>query len=405
MIPFSPPYISEDAIAEVVKVLRSGWITTGPQTKKFEKELSNYCGSPRVVCCSSAAFGLELILHWFGVESGDEVIIPAYTYCATANIVEHTGAKVVMVDVNKDDFTINTDQIKNAITSNTKAIIPVDLGGFPCDYSSLYEIINSSEIKSLFRPLTEEQSQLGRILLLTDAAHSLGAYYQNLRSGCFSDISVFSFHAVKNLTTAEGGAISLNLPKCFDVEEVYKKLNMMLLHGQSKDALSKTQISSWKYDVLMKGYKGNMTDIQAALGLAQLKEYDSCILERREVIFNKYNNFFGRFDEFIIPKSKSENKISSFHLYLLRIKNISEVERDKIIDLIFSHNVSVNVHYIPLPLLTAYNSFGIENYPVAYECYKNEITLPVYYTLTDENVETICNVVYNAVKAIKNKII
>lgn len=402
MIPFSPPYISEDAIAEVVKVLRSGWITTGPQTKQFETELSKYCGTSKVVCCSSGAFGLELILHWFGVKNGDEVIIPAYTYCATANVIEHTGAKIVMVDINEKDFTIDAEQVKKAISSKTKAIIPVDLGGLPCDYLQLYEIINSAEINALFKPETDEQAQLGRILLLTDAAHSLGAYYNNSKSGCISDVSVFSFHAVKNLTTAEGGAISLNLPDPFSIDEVYKKLNIMLLHGQSKDALSKTQYASWKYDVLTRGFKGNMTDIQAALGLTQLKEYDTHILKRRKEIFIRYSKFFGRYDEFLIPEPVLENRISSYHLYLLRVKDITEDERDKIIDLIFSNGVSVNVHYIPLPLLTAYNEYDIKNFPVSYNCFKNEITLPVYYTLTDDDIETICNVVYNSVKTIQS---
>jgi dTDP-4-amino-4,6-dideoxygalactose transaminase len=399
MIPFSPPRMDDKIIAEVTDTLKSGWITTGPKTKRFEKLLANYAQVPSVLCTNAATTGLELILRWFGLKEGDEVIIPAYTYCATANVVLHCGAKPVMVDCLPDSFNLDPKLVKKAITKRTKAIIPVDIGGFPADYDALNAIINEAEIKELFNPETEEQQQLGRILLLADAAHSLGGKYQGKPIGSLADITVFSFHAVKNLTTAEGGAIALNLSKPFDNEEIYKWLNILSLHGQSKDALAKTT-GSWRYDVVCAGYKANMTDIQASIGLVELERYDSDTLVRRKAIVDAYHAAFCEDERYEIPITNTESKQSSYHLYQLQIKNISEGERDAIIQEIFKMNVSVNVHFQPLPLLSHYKKLGynMQDYPHAWTHYSREISLPVYYDLTDEQVKTVISAVKQAVE-------
>ncbi len=398
MIPFSPPHISQEHIDEVVDTLKSGWITTGPKTKLFEKRLAEYCNAPKVFAVNSATFGLELMLRWFGVGEGDEVIIPAYTYVATANVVVHTGAKPIMVDVNSNDFNINIKNIEKAITNKTKVIIPVDIAGFPVDYQQINNLVKREGIKEIFSPNSPIQSKLGRILVLSDAAHSFGANYMNKKSGSLTDISVFSFHAVKNLTTAEGGAIALNLPDDFDVDKIYKYLNMYSLHGQSKDALAKTQIGNWRYDVLEAGYKGNMTDIQASLGLISLKYYDSENIKRRKEIFNFYTNALKEYKWADIPLYENDSSETSYHLYLLRIKGIDELVRDKIIQDIFENGVSVNVHFQPIPLLTAYKTkgFDIKDYPVSYENYSRVITLPVYQDLSDVDLKKIINTVINS---------
>jgi len=397
MIPFSPPRVDEKTVEAVGEVLRSGWITTGPKTKTFEKRIADYCGVSSVLCVASATAGLELMLRWFGVKEGDEVILPAYTYCATANVVIHCGAKPVLVDVN-DDFTINVDHIRRAITQNTKVIMPVDIGGYPCDYDAIHTLVNDAAIKSLFHPDSEEQKLLGRILILADAAHSFGALYKSKRCGGLTDISVFSFHAVKNLTTAEGGAICFNLPKEFNQEELYRYLCCKSLHGQNKDALAKTQVGNWRYDVIEAGYKCNMTDIQAAIGLVELERYES-MLARRKAIFDQYTRFFSLYEHFQIPVYETAECISSYHVYLLRIKDITEEQRDKIMEKIFAGGVSVNVHFIPLPMLSFYSGLGykIEDYPKTYQNYACEISLPVYYTLSDEEVKTVCQTVLDNV--------
>ena len=391
LIPFSPPRIDQKIIDEVIDTLKSGWITTGPKTKLFEKKLNEYYNSKATLCLNSATAGLELVLRWFGVGPSDEVIIPAYTYCATANVVLHCGAKPVMVDINHDDFNISTNHIKNAISDKTKVIIPVDIGGYPCDYDEILSLINNPNIKKLFHPNTEIQRKLNRILLLSDAAHSLGAKYKGKKIGSMADVTVFSFHAVKNLTTAEGGAIALNLPVPFSNEDIYKNLCIFSLHGQSKDALSKSQKGAWKYDVLEVGYKANMTDIQASIGLVELKRYDKDTLKKRRHIFEYYQTEFSKYRWAMCPRWKSDDKTSSFHLYLLRIKDITEQQRDAIIEKIFEKNVSVNVHFQPLPMLSAYKNLGydINNYPVAFNNYSQEISLPVFYDLTDAQLEII----------------
>jgi dTDP-4-amino-4,6-dideoxygalactose transaminase len=403
MIPFSPPRMDQQIVDEVGKVLLSGWITTGPRTKEFENQLKDYIGCKKVICLNSATAGMELVLRWFGITEGDEVIIPAYTYCATANVVIHCGATPVMVDIDEKDFNVSVENIKNAITSKTKAIIPVDISGFPCDYNELNSLVNKEVIKNLFTPRSEEQSKLGRILVMADAAHSIGAKYDGAMNGSVTDIAVFSFHAVKNLTTAEGGAVCINLPDQFDVNEVYRLLNVKSLHGQSKDALAKVKAGggNWRYDVVEPGYKCNMMDIQAAIGLVELGRYDSNLKRRRE-IFDFYNEAFKK-EEFIIrPTFMNDQKETSYHLYMLRVKNATEAQRDEIIHLIFDAQVSVNVHFQPLPLLTAYKNRGyrMEDYPVAFNKYQSEITLPVYFNLTDDNLKTITNAVINAVNTV-----
>ena len=402
MIPFSPPHITQEAIDEVVDTLKSGWITTGPKTKRFEKEISTYCGNQNTLCVNSATFGLELVLRWFGVGPGDEVIVPAYTYCASANVIVHTGATPVMVDTNSDDFNINLTALENAITSRTKVIIPVDIAGLPCDYDAINRLVCKEDIKIKFNANDENQEKLGRILVMSDSAHSFGALYKGKRTGSLTDVSVFSFHAVKNLTTAEGGAIALNLPEPFDNEAIYKAFNTFSLHGQSKDALAKSQKGSWKYDVLYSGYKGNMTDIMASLGLIDLKYYESKTLLRRKEIMNAYQIAFSTCTWAELPIIEDENRTSSFHLYPLRIKGISEIGRDEIIQSIFDQGVSVNVHFQPLPLLSAFKNMGylMDDHPISYDNYSREISLPVFVDLTNEQVEFVID---SVIKAVENR--
>ena len=404
MIPFSPPHIKQEAIDEVVDTLKSGWITTGPKTKLFERKLTEYCSPKKTLCVSSATFGLEIILRWFGIKEGDEVIIPAYTYTATANTVVHTGAKLIMVDVNPDDFNISMNAIKAAITKNTKAIIPVDIAGLPVDTNQILSLINTHQINDLFQANNETQKQLGRILILSDAAHSLGGKLHDGKVGAFADITVFSFHAVKNLTTAEGGAIAFNMPSPFDNEAIYKDINTISLHGQSKDALAKTQKAAWKYDVIHSGYKGNMTDIQASLGLIALKYYESENLPKRKSIIETYQTAFSKYKWAELPILKDDVRETSYHIYTLRIKGITEDQRNEIIKKIFDQDVSVNVHFQPLPMFSAYKSLGftIEDYPISYDNYSREITLPVYEDLSDEQVVEVINATINSVNEILN---
>ncbi len=397
MIPFSPPHIDDAIVNEVVAALRSGWITTGPRTKQFEQKLAAYCGVPRVLCVNSASSGLELMLRWFGIGPGDEVIVPAYTYTATAEVVVHCGAKPVMVDVD-EDFLISVDNIRKAVTSRTKAIIPVDIAGLPCDYEAIMSMVKEEAVRGMFEPRNEVQRQLGRLLVLSDAAHSLGAWYHGRRAGALADITVFSFHAVKNLTTAEGGAICLALPAPFDAEALYKQLCTFSLHGQSKDALAKTQVGNWRYDVYECGYKCNMTDVAAAMGLVELERYDALILPRRKQIFDAYTQAFRNDPRFQVPTCETTEKKTSYHVYALRLKGVTEAERDAVMQRIFEQEVSVNVHFIPLPLLTAYKNLGyrMEDYPVTYDNFSREISLPVYYDLTAEDVQQVIAAVKKA---------
>jgi dTDP-4-amino-4,6-dideoxygalactose transaminase len=402
MIPFSPPRIDQLIIDEVIDTLKSGWITTGPKTKLFEKRLTEYSGCKATLCLNSATAGLELMLRWFGVGPGDEVIVPAYTYCATANVVVHCGAKPVMVDVNAHDFNINPQKVREAITPRTKVIMPVDIAGFPCDYDDLCQIVNDKDVRNLFRPSNGVQQQLGRILILADAAHSLGASYKGAKIGSVADITVFSFHAVKNLTTAEGGAVALNLPDPFDNQALYQYLCIYSLHGQSKDALAKMQKGAWRYDVIEAGYKANMTDIQASIGLVELARYDNDTLVKRRQVCEFYNQHLGKYDWAILPPLTDGDKVTSYHAYLLRIKGVDESQRDRIIQRIFDRDVSVNVHFQPLPLLTAYKKLGydINDYPVAYRNYAQEISLPVFYDITDQQQQQVVESVVQSVKEV-----
>ena len=402
MIPFSPPNINQNAIDEVVKVLQSGWITTGPRTKAFEKEITEYCGNQATICLNSATAGLELMLRWFGVKEGDEVILPAYTYSATANVVTHCGAKVVFVDVEKDTFNISFNEIEKAITSRTKVIMPLDFAGYPCDYNEINSLVVKHQNK--FSPETEEQKMLGRILVLSDSAHSFGAWQNGKRAGSLTDVSVFSFHAVKNLTTAEGGAVALNLPKPFDNSKIYTDLCVKSLHGQNKDALAKTQKGNWKYDIVEAGYKWNMTDIQAAIGQVELERYDSETLPKRKTICEFYSSSFSKTSWAEVPVLKNGNTETCYHLYALRIKGITETQRDEIIHHIFDCDVSVNVHFIPVPKMSFYTNQGykIENYPQTLDNFSREISLPVFIDLTEDQMNTIVKSVIKSVEKVIN---
>ncbi|MFN0187546.1 MAG: DegT/DnrJ/EryC1/StrS family aminotransferase [Bacteroidia bacterium] len=402
LIPFSPPRIDDEIIKEVTAALKSGWITTGPRTKQFEKELSAYNGNEYTLCLNSATAGLEIMLRWFGVKEGDEVILPAYTYAATANVVVHCGARPVLVDVNASDFNINVENVKAAITSKTKVIMPVDFAGLPCDYTALMEVVNSGDVKSKFNAESEVQKKLGRIMILSDAAHSLGATYHGKRTGIWADASVFSFHAVKNLTTAEGGAIALMLPPPFSNEEIYKFLCIYTLHGQNKDALAKMQKGNWKYDIIEAGFKCNMTDLVAAIGLIELRRYNDDTLVVRKQVCDYYYDALSAFDWAQLPILRDEHRESSYHLFPLRIKGVSEEQRDAIIQAIFDEDVSVNVHFIPLPQLSFYKKqgFNIDDYPVTYSNFATEISLPIFYDLTTEQKQRVVSAVVKAVESV-----
>lgn len=402
MIPFAPPKITPEILQAVEEVLRSGWITTGPKTKLLERRIAEYCNIPNVLCLNSATAGLEIVLRWFGVTKGDEVIVPAYTYAATANVVLHCGAKPVFVDVNLQDFNISAEKIEKAITARTKAIMPVDFGGFPCDYDALNVLVARKDIRQKFRPKTSEQKKIKRILVLSDAAHSIGAVYKGKKAGSLTDVSVFSFHAVKNLTTAEGGAVCLNLPNVFDNQKIYEELCVKSLHGQNKDALAKTQVGAWRYDIVEAGYKCNMTDIAAVMGLCELEKYDEETIPRRRHICEMYSSSFSKYPWAEVPVHRTGERESSYHLYPLRIKGIKEDQRDEIIRKIFGNQVSVNVHFIPVPMLRAYRKLGykISNYPAARDNFSREISLPVFFDLTDEQVQIVVNAVVRSVEAV-----
>lgn len=404
-VPFSPPRVDSLIINEVTDALQSGWITTGPRTKQFEKDIADFCGGGRVICLSSATSGLELVLRWFGVKKGDEVILPAYTYCATANVVIHCGATPVFVDVNPDDFLISVKEIDRAITSRTKVIMPVDFGGLPCDYDKINALVNCKSKRSIFVPETEEQKNLGRILVLSDAAHSLGAWYKGKPTGLLTDITVFSFHAVKNLTTAEGGAIIFNLPEPFSNDELYKWFNIFSLHGQSKDALAKIQVGGWKYDVTLPGYKANMTDVLASMGLVELKRYREDMLPKLRYIFERYNNALESYPWAILPIMETKERISSYHIYALRIRCFNELQRDELISRLAEKSISTNVHFIPIPGLKYYKELGFspECYPNALGLYENEISLPIYYDLNDIQIDYLINNLINEVNTINAK--
>lgn len=392
-IPFSPPFIDDDVRNEVLATLDSGWITSGPRVLALEKLVAEKIGIEHVACCNSATSGLMLMLHWYGIGKGDEVILPAYTYAATALVVMHVGATPVMVDV-KDDFNIDVEEIRKKITSKTKAIIPVDIAGWPCDYDDIYSLVNEADVKKKFQAASENQKKLGRLLILSDAAHSIGATYREKPMGQWGDFVVFSFHAVKNVTTAEGGAICVNLPKeSFHHEQIYKQLKLWSLNGQTKDALSKTTTGGWRYDIVYPGFKMNMPDICAAIGLAQFRKYQSLILVERQRVFDAYTKSFSTFGWAQLPPQNTKDKTSSYHLYALRINGISEAQRDRIMEEIAKRGVSVNVHFQPLPMLTVFKDrgFQMKDYPVAFDNYSREISLPIYPELDPEKIAYIVN--------------
>lgn len=386
-IEFSPPDITQLEIDEVVDTLRSGWITTGPKTKKLEQELSVFTNTDKTVCLNSATAAMELTLRLLGVGAGDEVITCAYTYTASASVIHHVGAKIVLVDCNKEDKFMDLDALENAITEKTKVIIPVDLAGKPCKYDEIFEIVERK--KSLFKPNNKLQEKIGRVIVMADAAHSLGAVYKGKPSGSIADFTCFSFHAVKNFTVAEGGSVTWNRNLGLNDDEIYREFQLLSLHGQSKDALSKTKLGSWEYDIVAPNYKCNLTDIASGIGLAQLKRYPS-LLKRRFEIVERYNKGFEgtRIKPFI---HFEEDRKSCCHLYIVNIEGASEEDRDEIIVKMAERGIATNVHYKPLPMHTAYKNLGfdIKDYPNAFDNYKSEITLPLHTLLTDEQVDYI----------------
>ncbi|WP_099203705.1 DegT/DnrJ/EryC1/StrS family aminotransferase [Miniphocaeibacter massiliensis] len=383
-IQFSPPDISQEEIDEVVDTLKSGWITTGPKTKELEKLITKYLNTNGTVCLNSATAAMEVALRLLGIGEGDEVITSAYTYTASASVINHVGAKIVLIDTKKDSYMMDYEKLSEAITENTKAIIPVDIAGVPVDYDRIKDVILKK--KSIFKPNSDIQKLLGRIAIVSDNAHSLGSTYYNRKSGSLSDFANYSFHAVKNFTTAEGGAISWKSISGIEDEEIYKRIQLLSLHGQNKDALAKTKLGSWEYDIIGLNYKYNMPDLTAAIGLAQFRRYDG-LLKRRKEIIKMYDNAFEGTS--INPlKHTGDNYNSNGHLYLSRIDGIEEDRRNRIIEGMSERGIATNVHYKPLPMLTAYKNLGfdIEHYPNAYNQYKNEITLPLHTLLTDEEV-------------------
>ena len=393
---FSPPDISEAEIQEVAEALRSGWITTGPRTKELEREIARLCGTEMAVCLNSQTACAEMALRIMGIGPGDEVIVPAYTYTASASVVCHVGAKLVLIDCQKDSLEMDYDQVEAAINERTKAIIPVDLAGVPCDYDRIFALVQRK--KHLFRPASKLQSAMGRIAVMADTAHALGASRAGRPVGSIADFSSFSFHAVKNFTTAEGGALTWNPIEGVSNEEIYHRLQLLSLHGQSKDALAKTQLGAWEYDIVGPWYKCNMTDVAAAIGLGQMKRYAG-MLERRKEIIGRYDAAFRPLGVESLPHFTEEHQ-SSGHLYITRVPGITAEERNEIIIKMAQRGVACNVHYKPLPMHTGYQAMGfdIQDYPNAYAHFVNEITLPLHTCLTDEQVEYVISTYSEIVK-------
>ena len=386
-ISFSPPDMSELEIQEVADAIKSGWITTGPKTKELERQIAKYVGVNRCVCLNSQTACGEMALRILGIGAGDEVIVPAYTYSASASIVDHVGAKIVFVDVQEGCLEMDYDKMEAAITEKTKAIIPVDLGGVPCDYDKIFAIVEKK--KAQFQPKNEIQKAIGRIAICADTAHAFGATWHGKMCGSIADFSSFSFHAVKNFTTAEGGALAWKTIPSIDDEEIYHQLQLLSLHGQSKDALAKTKLGAWEYDIVGPWFKCNMTDIMAGIGLAQMKRYPAMLARRKEIIA-KYDAAFKPLGIEVLDHYNDEHQ-SSGHLYITRIPGAGLKERQEIIIKMAEAGIATNVHYKPLPMMTAYKNLGfdIKDYPNAYKRFENEITLPLHTCLTDEEVEYI----------------
>lgn len=384
-IPFSPPDMTESEVIEVSEALRSGWITTGPRTKEFEKLISMCCQTEKSVCLNSATACMELILRVLGVGPGDEVITSAYTYTATASVTCHVGAKVVMVDTAPDSFEMDYEKLVDAITEHTKVVMPVDLGGVVCDYDKIFAAVENK--RHLFKPANDIQKAIGRVVVLADAAHAFGAQWHGKMCGEIADFTSFSFHAVKNLTTAEGGALTWRPIKGMDNEWLYKQFQLLSLHGQNKDALAKTKLGAWEYDIIAPNYKCNMTDIMAAIGLAQLKRYPE-MLRRRRLIIERYNDALKDCNVQVL-NHYGEDHSSSGHLYLVRLLGRDCEYRNNVIEKMAERGIACNVHYKPLPMMTAYKALGfdINDYPNAYNQYRNEVTLPLHTCLSDEDVE------------------
>lgn len=384
-VPFSPPDITELEIEQVVEALKSGWITTGPKTKALEQKVADFCGTDKAVCLNSQTACAEMALRVLGIGPGDEVIVPAYTYTATASVVCHVGAKLVMVDIQPDSLEMDYDQLETAITENTKVIIPVDLAGIPCDYDRIFSIVEKK--RELFTPSNDIQRAMGRISVNADAAHAFGASWHGKRVGSIADFTAFSFHAVKNLTTAEGGALTWRDIPGIDNEAIYKQIQLLSLHGQSKDALAKTQLGAWEYDIVGPWYKCNMTDVAAAMGLAQMQRYDA-LLSRRKDIIQRYDAAFKPLGVQVL-KHYTEDYQSSGHLYITRIPGITSDQRNEIIIRMAEQGIACNVHYKPLPMMTAYKNLGFDvaDYPNAYRYFANEITLPLHTKLTNKEVQ------------------
>lgn len=395
-IPFSPPDMSESEVNLVAEALRSGWITTGPKTKEFEKQIAKFCHTDKAVCLNSATACMELVLRVLGVGAGDEVIVPAYTYTATASVVCHVGAKLVMVDVAPDSFEMDYEKLADAITENTKVISPVDLAGVICDYEKIFDVVESK--KNLFKANNDLQKAFGRVIVMADSAHAFGAQKKGKMCGEIADFTSFSFHAVKNLTTAEGGAVTWRNISGVDNESIYKQFQLLSLHGQNKDALAKTKLGSWEYDIVSPAYKCNMTDIMAAIGLAQLERYNG-LLEKRRDIISRYNDALKDCNVQVL-NHYAEDHASSGHLYIVRLLDKTKEERNEIIVKMAEKGIACNVHYKPLPMMTAYKNLGfdIANYPNAYNLYHNEVTLPLHTTLSNEDVEY---VISNFIEIIK----
>lgn len=400
-IPFSPPDITELEIEQVVEALKSGWITTGPKTKALEQKIADFCGTDKAVCLNSQTACAEMALRVLGIGPGDEVIVPAYTYTATASVVCHVGAKLVMVDIQPDSLEMDYDQLETAITENTKVIIPVDLAGIPCDYDRIFSIVEKK--RKLFTPSNDIQRAMGRISVNADAAHAFGASWHEKRVGSIADFTAFSFHAVKNLTTAEGGALTWRDIPGIDNEAIYKQIQLLSLHGQSKDALAKTQLGAWEYDIVGPWYKCNMTDVAAAMGLAQMQRYDA-LLSRRKDIIQRYDAAFKPLGVQVL-KHYTEDYQSSGHLYITRIPGITSEQRNEIIIRMAEQGIACNVHYKPLPMMTAYKNLGFDvaDYPNAYRYFANEITLPLHTCLTDEMINYVIDNYVWFVKAIYKK--
>ena len=384
-IKLAPPDISEKDITAVSEALRSGWITTGPQTKLFEKKIAEYCGTDSAAALNSATACLEMTLRILGIGPGDEVITSGYTYTASCSVICHVGAIPILVDTAKDSFEMDYEKLYDAITPRTKAIIPVDLGGVMCDYEKIFEIVNKR--KNIFKPNNLVQEAIGRVAVVADGAHSFGAFRNGKKSGSVADFTSFSFHAVKNLTTAEGGAVTWKSINGIKNEEIYKNFMLLSLHGQNKDALAKTKAGAWEYDIIYPAYKCNMTDVLASLGLSQLERYDK-MLQRRYEITKMYNEFFRSEDIQVLPHL-NENSKSSCHLYITRLLSKDEKFRNKFIEKMAEAGIATNVHYKPLAMLTAYKNMGfdVKDFPNAYNMYKNEVTLPLHTLLTDDEVE------------------